>query len=598
MTFGLLGSTLTWHSLGSQRVGEDLGTPRVVVDQVAVPTVRTDVPVEPAPGTSSITRSAEGQGGAEAEADGSVPEPSAQAPVVIAELTPRKVDPFALVGVTWASGVPLTAKVSVRWRGEQGWSDWTSLDQENSTPEEGRPGTEPQWVKWANAVAVRVTSPVRAVPKDLRIATVDPGDVRGITPAAVGQPGIILRSAWHARAQNGCSRPIYGSSTQAAVIHHTVGSNSYSKAESPGIVRSIQAYHMQANHWCDIGYNFLVDRYGQIFEGRGGGIARPVRAAHSGNAKVNELTMGVSLMGTFTNTAPTSAMKAAAARLVAWRFSIGHIPAKGKVSIGGRTLERIAGHRNVVSTACPGQYAYVWLGASGGLRDTVAKILGSTGAPPGLTGFRAAARGTSIIDYQWNPVKRAAKYQIRLSRSPDFTHASSRIVVASGTRVKGLVPGATYYAMVRGLGPSGGGYTKWTGRLAKTTWPPPGQAGIPQGLRWTSRTTSSVALAWKGVRGAAKYQVRLSRYPTMARPSAPVVTTTGAQFGRLSSGTTYYAQVRALGRDGRQLGGWSKRITVATAGTAAKPAAFTPTRELAGPTSGSLPLDAAFTVMA
>jgi hypothetical protein len=96
-----------------------------------------------------------------------------------------------------------------------------------------------------------------------------------------------------------------------------------------------------------------------------------------------------------------------------------------------------------------------------------------------------------------------------------------------------------------------------------------------------------VAVAWKGVRGAAKYQVRLSRYPTMARPSAPVVTTTGAQFGRLSSGTTYYAQVRALGRDGRQLGGWSKRITVATAGTAAKPAAFTPPRELA-----------AFTVMA
>ncbi|HKY58425.1 MAG TPA: hypothetical protein VJL80_10330, partial [Aeromicrobium sp.] len=186
LTFGLLGSTLAWQDIAAQRVDEDLGTPRVVVDQLTVPTVTTDVPVEPGAGAAGDRRSAAGQGGAEAEADGSSPEPSDEAPVAIAELTPREVDPFALVGVTWASGVPEEAEVSVRWRGKQGWSDWTELHQENSTPEEGRPGTEPHWVAWADAVAVRVTSPVRAVPNDLRIATVDPGDVRGIDPAAVG----------------------------------------------------------------------------------------------------------------------------------------------------------------------------------------------------------------------------------------------------------------------------------------------------------------------------------------------------------------------------------------------------------------------------
>ena len=111
----------------------------------------------------------------------------------------------------------------------------------------------------------------------------------------------------------GATRPIYGPTTKGAVIHHTAGSNSYSKADSASIVRATQAYHMNSRNWCDIGYNFLVDKYGQIFEGRAGGIDKPVRAAHSGNGPVNEQTMGVSLMGTFSSTAPTSAMKSATA---------------------------------------------------------------------------------------------------------------------------------------------------------------------------------------------------------------------------------------------------------------------------------------------
>ena len=259
----------------------------------------------------------------------------------------------------------------MRWRGKQGWSDWTELHQENSTPEEGRPGTEPQWVEWADAVAVRVTSPVRAVPKDLRIATVDPGDVRGVTPAAVGQPGIILRSAWHARAPGSCSSPRYGSSTQGAVIHHTVGSNSYSKAESAGIVRSIQAYHMDGQQL--VRHRLQLPRRPVRPDLRGSRRRhRPPGAGCTLRQRQGERTDDGRVPDGHVHARRRRrpAMKAAAARLVAWRFSIGHVPAKGKVSIGGETLNRIAGHRDVVSTACPGQYAYAWLGASGGLRDT------------------------------------------------------------------------------------------------------------------------------------------------------------------------------------------------------------------------------------
>lgn len=573
LTFGLLGSALMWQDAGPQEVADDLGgTPAVSVDETAVPTVRTDVPVEPIPDglapQDSLTpgTSEYGQGGAEVDPDGTPAEPSADAPVTIAELTPKTVDPFGLVGVTWASGVPKAAEVEVQWRGKDGWSDWQELHQVRE-PEEGRPGTEPQWVGWADAVAVRVVSAERAEPVDLQIATVDPGKAGGIIPAAVAQPNIILRSQWGAKAQTECATPTYGSTTLGAVIHHTVGSNSYTRAQSAGIVRSIQAYHMSAQNWCDIGYNFLVDRYGQIFEGRAGGINRPVRAAHSGNATVNELTMGVSMMGTFTNAAPPQAMKDAVARLVAWRFANYRVPATGTVKVGSKTLNRISGHRDVIGTECPGAYAYAWLSESGGLRATVAKILASGGVgPPGLTGFRGAARGTSVIDYHWNPVRKAPKYQILISRSSSYAGAVSRYVTATGTRFSGLTPGATYYAKVRAVGSTGGGFTKWTGSVVRTTAPPPGQAGVPQGLHWTKYTSSTITVEWKAVPKAATYQIRLSRYPSMARPSVPMTSGLVAQFSGLSSNTTYYAQVRAISSAKTQMGTWSKRITVKTKG--------------------------------
>ncbi|HJR90181.1 MAG TPA: peptidoglycan recognition protein [Aeromicrobium sp.] len=563
LTFGLLGSTLAWQSAITTPVDEDLGTPRVVVDQTVVPTVRTDVPVEPGPSGHTHSDAGQSQGGAEAEADGSSSDPSAHAPVVIAELTPREVDSFALVGVTWASGIPATAEVSVRWRGKRGWSDWTELHQENSTPEEGRPGTEPHWVEWADAVAVRVLSPTRSVPNDLRIATIDPGDVRGITPAAVGQPAIILRGAWGARAQRGCSQPIYGSGTRAAVIHHTVGSNSYTKSASASIVRSIQAYHMQANNWCDIGYNFLVDRYGQIFEGRAGGIARQVRAAHSGNATVNELSMGVSLMGTFTNAGPTAEMKAATARLVAWRFALGRVPAKGTVSIGGRTLNRIAGHRDVRSTACPGTYAYSWLGASGGLRDTVARILASGGAStPSITGFRGSVLSSSALGYIWKPVSGAAKYQLAISRQSNFATYKVLNVTSRSARVTGLPSGTRYYAKVRAVRSSGSPLTGFSHAIWMTTRP--STVNVPAGLRISGRTTSRLAFAWSAVSGARYYEIRLSRWMSMASATSRKTTGLGATFTGLSRGESYYAQVRALRSNGSALGAWSGRITAWT----------------------------------
>ena len=84
-----------------------------------------------------------------------------------------------------------------------------------------------------------------------------------------------------ARTRRSAARPAFAQSLQFAVVHHTAGANGYTAAQSAAIVRAIQIYHVKGNGWNDIGYNFLVDKYGQVFEGRYGGVERNVIGAHA-----------------------------------------------------------------------------------------------------------------------------------------------------------------------------------------------------------------------------------------------------------------------------------------------------------------------------
>jgi hypothetical protein len=314
---------------------------------------------------------------------------------LVAELPARHTDDFGLVGVTWARGFDDSGmSVQVRLRAKGTWSGWQDLDIETDKGEGGRDGTEPLWAGAADGVAVRVTSPTAARPADLRVSMIDPGaTTEAATPATAAvadvaaasdgsptytpKPSIITRAGWGAKKNTYCDAPRTGNETRGVIVHHTAGSNSYTAAQSASIVRATQAYHMKSRDWCDIGYNFLVDKYGQIFEGRNGGVDRPVRAAHAGNKTVNTYTMGVSMMGTFTSTEPSDALKSAMVKLIGWRLGTTFHPATGTYKVSSYHLNRIAGHRDVVPTACPGAKAYAWLSAAGGLRDRVAAYIAS-----------------------------------------------------------------------------------------------------------------------------------------------------------------------------------------------------------------------------
>ncbi|GAA1751835.1 hypothetical protein GCM10009710_34570 [Aeromicrobium alkaliterrae] len=308
--------------------------------------------------------------------------PTIQNGTVVAELAPHDLPSFELLGVTWTGGVPAeVAEVQVRWQQDGTWSDWTILDPEDEPAEGGIPGTEPKWVGASQAAQARIVATEDIDPAGLTLVTVDPGASPTLTQAAGAQPNITSRAQWGARAYGGagCGAAPDNGTFQGTIVHHTAGSNVYTAAQSVGIVRSIQAYHMDGQRWCDIGYNFLVDRYGQIFEGRAGGITKTPYGAHAGNTAVNANTTGVSLMGEFTSEVPPQAMKDALVRLVAWRHSLFNTPAKGAYSIGGVTIQRIDGHRSVKSTACPGQQVFTWINAAGGLRDQVAAAMTPTG---------------------------------------------------------------------------------------------------------------------------------------------------------------------------------------------------------------------------
>ncbi|MGW0040948.1 N-acetylmuramoyl-L-alanine amidase [Rhodococcus sp. NPDC003348] len=189
------------------------------------------------------------------------------------------------------------------------------------------------------------------------------------TPLGGNGPSVITRAQWGADESLRCEEPTYDDMLGGATVHHTAGSNDYTRAESAEIVRSIYAYHAQTLGWCDVGYNVLVDRYGQIFEGRAGGLDRNVQGAHAGG--FNENTFGIAMMGDFSTTAPPQATIDSVGRFLGWRLAKAGLDPQGHTTMWSEGTEFtpvpqgqaidlpvIFAHRDVGNTSCPGDAAY------------------------------------------------------------------------------------------------------------------------------------------------------------------------------------------------------------------------------------------------
>ncbi len=286
----------------------------------------------------------------------------------------------SLVAVTWARS-DQAPEVRIRSRRDGGWQPWHTLPPLHDLPDldsdEGNDvsGTELVWVGAADGVQVDVRG---SRPDRLTLVLLHPARLpqtavfpqRLSTPRTrqrAPRPDLLRRQDWDANKKWRSSGPEYNDTIKQVHVHHTVNSNDYSRDDVPGLIRGMYRYHTQSLGWSDLGYNFLVDRFGRIWVGRAGGARRPVRGAHT--LGFNGTSCGVSVIGNFETTKPNRKVIRAVAALAAWKLDRYGRDPRGRVRVtsegsdkyaAGRRvrLHVIDGHRDTNDTACPGTHLY------------------------------------------------------------------------------------------------------------------------------------------------------------------------------------------------------------------------------------------------
>lgn len=344
---------------------------------------------------------------------------------------PTEVDGYATVGVTWTAAEEIAEddiEVQVRTRTDGVWSEWTTAEyHDEHGPDAGstedlasvRPGTDPIVVGDVDEVQMRAETADGTVPADLELAVIDPGadtvvkeqaeidtaqlpssaedgmgesgpaathgdgaaaDLDLVAMKTAPKPWIFSRAQWGANESLRDKSSLRYGTVKAGFIHHTVNANNYTAQQVPSLLRGIYAYHTQSRGWSDIGYNFLVDRFGRIWEGRYGGVDRAVVGAHT--LGYNEYAFAMSAIGNFDTAQPSQDVVDAYAKLMAWKLSLSNIKASAtKQYVKNRYMPAINGHRDVGQTACPGRYLYAKLGEIRSAAQTIQNGVQLTGDP-------------------------------------------------------------------------------------------------------------------------------------------------------------------------------------------------------------------------
>ncbi|WP_165356916.1 N-acetylmuramoyl-L-alanine amidase [Nocardioides zhouii] len=262
--------------------------------------------------------------------------------------------------------------------------------------------------------------------------------------AATTQPLVEPRSAWGADPQYMTWTPAFYA-TKKLVVHHTDTSHDYAdRAGAESQIRAIYYYHSVTQGWGDIGYNFLIDKFGNIYEGRysrdyaganpsGDDLdGRGVTGAHTQGW--NSGTVGIAMLGTYTDADVTPAARQALESLLAWEASRNGIDPQATQAfvnpVSGATITtaNIASHRDYAATLCPGDAFYATLPT---IRRDVAARIGGTTPPADTTAPSAplsltATGGKNRVTLTWKPSTddtAVTGYQIWRSQNGSTTFA-------------------------------------------------------------------------------------------------------------------------------------------------------------------------------
>ena len=383
------------------------------------------------------------------------------------------------VALHWSGAAD--AKISIAFANANGqFGEDVPVDRDEAGEDRGGPETYGDVIWAAGSRLVRVTSD-RPIDRLTVLAFKSDGPAQQVlasgpvVAAAAGQPAVITRASWGAneslRFDAGGHEmwpPSYGP-IQELFVHHTDGRND--DPNPAATVRSIYYYHAITQGWGDIGYNFLIDASGRIYEGRharayapgetptsedlaGNGV-RPAQAKG-----FNDGSIAIAMMGTFQTQLPTVAARTSLEKLLAWiadRHGLNPTASHTYVNpvLGtSKWLPTIAGHRDVNQTDCPGAALYAYLPTI--RTDVAARIAATTGPSHDST----APTVRSLTPLATTPTG-ASKISFGLIFSEPVTGLTAADFALSGTSPGWAVSGlsgraATYTVTVASSAPTDG----------------------------------------------------------------------------------------------------------------------------------------------
>ena len=431
-----------------------------------------------------------------------------------------RTDPFTLAAVSWDRSGPQPERLELRVREGARWGEWFELVVDETDAPDGRFATEPFIADGASRLQARTVA--ETAPSGLRVDLVHVADdvprtglvrtarqsstvlqastatLPGVREAASAtrtsvtgnelRPKIISRKAWGANERK--SKDVSSSTwLKAMYVHHTAGPNSYSKSRARAVVRGIWAFHTSGRGWPDIGYQFLVDRFGTIYEGRRGAISGLPVGAQAGG--YNADTIGVSVMGNHTSVNPSQRVVNAVVDVLAWQAHRYGVDPRGKVrlrtatSTGSKTrwaygrwtprLPVIRGPRDTNHTACPGARLYAKLPAIRRAVDAKVKAaVRAHGAPPA---------------------------QLRAPRAEKLRPQDDGVTLSATVRLTWReVSGARRYEVVKRTAKHGRAVaqTKYAWKVESTTKGTKAKVKVPRGQTWTLGVRAVDALGRPG----------------------------------------------------------------------------------------------------